>query len=175
MKVFSFDAESNGLWGTAFAIGAIVYDEGGIEIARFVGRLPDTAVTDKWARENVLPNTADIPVTHSYEALLASFAEFYMKHKVNADIIAHMGVPVEAKLLWDMHSKGFIGNWDGPYPFLDVATALKAKGEDPTSVDKYNERHGLMAGRPEAEGLATHHPLYDSVAAAVAYMNLIGG
>lgn len=30
-----------------------------------------------------------------------------------------------------------------------------------------------MEGRPEAEGLATHHPLYDSVAAAVCYMHLL--
>jgi len=40
---------------------------------------------------------------------------------------------------------------------------LKAKGHNPTSVDSYNKEFGLMEGRPEAEGLAAHHPLYDSI------------
>ena len=46
-KVFSFDAETNGLWGEAWAIGALVYDEAGVEIARFEARLPESAVTDE--------------------------------------------------------------------------------------------------------------------------------
>ena len=27
-KVFSLDAETNGLWGQAFAIGAVIYEDG---------------------------------------------------------------------------------------------------------------------------------------------------
>ena len=27
-KIFSFDAETNGLWGQAFSIGAVVYEDG---------------------------------------------------------------------------------------------------------------------------------------------------
>ncbi|MDD2388096.1 MAG: hypothetical protein PHP52_15080, partial [Bacteroidales bacterium] len=74
-KIFTFDAETNGLWGKAFAIGALVYDEQGTEIARFVGRLPDTEVTDQWVKDNVLPQITDIPVTYqNYEQLLADFA-----------------------------------------------------------------------------------------------------
>lgn len=173
MKVFSFDAETNGLWGQAFALSAAVY-EGGQLTAQFTAYLGANGVTDQWVRDNVLPKLSDIAVTHAdYDAMLASFAKFYLANKGEADIIAHMGVPVEAKVLLDMHSKGFIGDWDGPFPFLDVASVLKACGEDPTSVDKYNEQYGLLAGRSEAEGLATHHPLYDSIAAAVAYMHLM--
>ena len=40
---------------------------------------------------------------------------------------------------------GLIGDWDGPYPLHDLVGYLAAKGEDPTSVDKYNAKHGLMA------------------------------
>jgi len=36
-KIFSFDAETNDLWGQAFALGALVYDEQGAEIVRFAG------------------------------------------------------------------------------------------------------------------------------------------
>lgn len=173
MKVFSFDAETNGLWGQAFALSAAVY-EGGQLTAQFTAYLGANGVTDEWVRDNVLPKLSDLAVTHAdYDAMLASFAEFYLANKGEADIIAHMGVPVESKVLLDMHGRGLIGDWDGPFPFLDVASVLKARGEDPTSVDKYNEQHGLLAGRSEAEGLATHHPLYDSIAAAVAYMHLM--
>lgn len=173
MKVFSFDAETNGLWGTAFAISAAVYEDGKL-FDSFTAYLGPDGVTDDWVQDNVLPKLDGLKQTHdSYEEMLADFSRFYMEHKKDADIIAHMGLPVEGKVLLDMHSKGFIGDWDGPFPFLDVASVLKAKGFDPTSVDKYNERFGLLAGRSEAEGLATHHPLYDSIAAAVAYMHLM--
>src|SRR3989339_176141 len=146
-KVFSFDAETNGLWGKAFAIGALVYDEQGVEIARFVGRLPDTEVTDAWVRENVLPKIGDIPVTHAdYDELLASFAEFYKANKMDADVIVHMGFIVEVKPLRDLHAAGLIGDWDAPYPLLDVSGNLQQAGEDPTSVDGYVKKHELSVG-----------------------------
>lgn len=170
-KVFSFDAETNGLWGQAFAIGALVYDEQGIEIARFVGRLPDTEVSDAWVKENVLPKIGDIPVTHeNYDALLASFAEFYKANKTDADVVVHMGYIVETKVLRDMHDKGLIGDWDGPYPLFDVSGNLQAVGADPTSVDKFVTEHNLSVG--EFAG-GTHNPLYDSAVAAVVYRHLI--
>jgi hypothetical protein len=173
MKIFSFDAEANGLWGEAFAISAAVYEEGKM-VNNFTAYLGPDGVTDGWVRDNVLPKLGSLTKTHdSYDVMLADFAEFYRANKADADIIAHMGVPVEAKVLLDMHTKGYIGDWDGPYPLVDVAGVLKAKGYNPTSVDSYNKEFGLMEGRPEAEGLATHHPLYDSVAAAVAYMHLL--
>ena len=169
-KVFSFDAETNGLWGKAFAIGALVYDEQGAEIARFVGRLPDSAVTDNWVKENVLPKIGNIPVNHdTYEALLVSFAILYKANKTDAEVIVHMGYIVEAGLLRDMHTQGVIGDWDGPYPLLDVSGNLQQAGEDPTSVDSYVKKYELSVG--EFEG-GTHNPLYDSAVAAVVYRHL---
>jgi hypothetical protein len=169
-KIFSFDAETNGLWGNAWAIGALVYDEQGVEVARFVGRTPDVAVTDVWVRENVLPACAAIPVTHEdYNALLADFAKFYLAQKADADIVVHMGVPVESKVLIDMHAAGYIGDWDGPYPLHDVAGNLQAVGADPTSVDKFVAEHELAIGQFEG---GTHNPLYDSAAAAAVYRYL---
>ena len=173
MKIFSFDAETNGLWGQAFAIGALVYDEQGAEIARSVSRLPDTEVTDEWVRTNVLPQLAGVLVTHeSYDALLADFAKFYLANKADADIVVHMGYIVEAGLLRDMHDAGFIGDWDGPYPMLDMSGNLQQAGEDPTSVDAYVKKYALIVG--EFEG-GTHNPLYDSAVAAVVYKHLNRG
>lgn len=169
-KVFSFDAETNGLWGQAFALGALVYNENGAEIARFVGRLPDTEVTDAWVKENVLPKIGDIPVTHdTYDALLADFAKFYLANKDGADVVVHMGYIVETKILRDMHDAGLIGDWDGPYPLYDVSGNLQAVGADPTSVDKFAAEHGLAVG--EFTG-GTHNPLYDSAIAAAVYRYL---
>ena len=171
MKIFSFDAETDGLWGRVIAIGALVYDESGTKIARFVGRLPETAVTNDWVIKNVLPQLADVAITHeTYEALLSDFAKFYLANKEGCDIIVHMGVPVEAGLLIEMHRLGLIGDWDGPYPLLDLCDFLKAAGEDPTSVDKYATKRGLAVGG-EFEG-GTHNPLYDAAVTAAVYRHL---
>jgi hypothetical protein len=170
-KIFSFDAETNGLWGQAFAIGALVYDENGTEIARFVGRLPDTEVTDEWVRENVLSQLTAVPVTHSdYESLLADFAKFYLANKADADIVVHMGVPVESKVLIDMHARRLIGDWDGPYPLHDVAGYLAQAGEDPASVDGYVRKYGLVIAGDFAGG--SHNPLYDSEVATRVLIHL---
>jgi len=169
MKIFSFDAETNGLWGQAFSIAALVY-ENGVEIARFIGRCPIEGDVNSWVAENVLPKMEDIPVTHnSYDELLADFAKFYLANKTNAHVIVHMGVPVESSLFRDMHSRGFIGDWDGPYPLIDVAGNLQQAGENPTSCDGYVAKYGLKV----TEG-NTHNPLYDSEVAAVVFSHLQG-
>ncbi len=169
-KIFSFDAETDGLWGLAFAIGALVYDERGVEVARFVGRLSTAVVSDPWVRENVLPKMDDIPVTHDkYGELIADFAKFYLANKGDADVVVHMGYIVEARLLRDMHERGLIGDLDAPYPLLDVSGNLQQAGEDPTSVDGYVKKHGLSVG--EFAG-GTHNPLYDSAVAAAVYRHL---
>ena len=171
-KIFSFDAETNGLWGQAFAIGAIVY-QGGAEVARFVGRCPIEGVVNGWVAENVIPEMVGIQETaSSYEELLAAFAEFYLANKSDAEMVVHMGVPVESTVLKDMHSKGMIGDWDGPYPLHDVAGYLAQAGEDPTSVDDYMAKYALAISKDYDGG--THNPLYDSEVAARVFIHLCG-
>ena len=53
----------------------------------------------------------------------------------------------------------------GPMPIHEVGTLLLALGEDPSSVDGYNKKHGLAA---PLEGV-THHPMYDAAAAAIVW------
>lgn len=185
-KIFSFDAETNGLWGQPFSIAAIVY-EGGKETARFVARLGNDQVTNDFVIKNVLPAMTDVPVTHktqtlsdwsqiqansqreSYESMIGDFAAFYQAHKQGADVICHMGYIVEAHVLREMHRLGFIGDWDAPYPLLDVSGNLQAAGEDPTSVDAYAKKYGI-----EVTGYgSTHNPLYDCEVAARCYMHLL--
>lgn len=170
-KILSLDAETNGLWGGAFAIGAVIYKDGK-EIRTFYGRCPIEGEVNSWVEGNVLPQMVDMPETaKNYVELLKQFADFYLAEKENADIIVHMGVPVEAKVFLDMHTLGIIGDWDAPYPLIDIAGNLLQAGFDPTSVDQYNKDHGITVPTPEPGG--THNPLYDSRAAALCYIDLM--
>ena len=169
MKYFSFDAETNGLWGKAFSIAAVVYDDATGETTEFVGRCPISESVDSWVAENVLPEMESIPVTHeNYESLLKAFVEFYNAGKQDAVVLVHMGLPVEARLFLDAHNMGILGDWDAPYPLVDIA----AIPEINTSVDSYNAEHGIEL--PSFNG-GTHNPLYDSWAALKAYAHWLNG
>lgn len=110
-------------------------------------------------------------VSHNtYEKMLADFAEFYLRHKSDSDIICHVGMPVEAHLIREMHRLGLIGDWDAPFPLIDIAGNLKQVGEDPISVDAYAKKYGLEI----SDYGTTHNPLYDCEVAAKVYMDLCG-
>lgn len=165
-KIFSFDAETNGLWGQAFAVAAVVMEDGE-EVDRFIGRCPISENVDRWVAENVLPQMAGIPETHqSYISMLRDFIKFFLDHKAGADIIVHMGMPVEARLFLDAHAAGFLMDFEGPYPLIDIS----AFPEIHDSVDGYNAAHGIVV--PDFDG-GTHNPLYDSFAAALAYEHVL--
>ena len=151
------------------------------ETNKILLKLPDTVVSNQWVIENVLPTLSNIRqhsggagseyVNHtheSYEDMLRDFAAFYLAHKQNADCICHMGYIVEAHLFREMHHLGHIGEWDAPYPLLDVSGNLQQVGEDPTSVDNYAKKHRL----PITDYGSTHNPLYDCEVAAKVYMHL---
>ena len=74
-----------------------------------------------------------------------------------------MGLPVEAKLFIDAHTMGFLGDWDAPYPLIDISSFPEIN----TSVDNYNNTHGIIIN--DCCG-GTHNPLYDCRAATEAYM-----
>lgn len=167
-KIFSLDAETNGLWGTAFAIGAVVKEADGSE-KTFIGRCPIEGTPIEWVSENVLPQMEGIPVNYpTYRAMLEGFFAFYMENKEGSDIIVHVGFPVEARLFIDAHNFGILGDWDAPFPLIDIS----AFPEIGASVDSYNESHGLKSRIPDLNG-GTHSPLYDSYAALVAYESII--
>ena len=170
-KLFSVDAETDGLYGRAFAV-AVTVREDGREVANFSGRVSDEEVTNEWVRANVLPTLRDMPVTHSsIEELEEAFWKFWMSQKDNAVVIAHCGSPVESGLFRrcverDLASLAFAG----PSPAIhDVATVLLALGEDPASVDGYNKKNGILV---PFDGVS-HHPMYDAASAAVAWEHAV--
>lgn len=166
-KVFSFDAETNGLWGEAFALAAVVVDQKGNELDKFIGRCPIDGEVDSWVKENVLPAIETIKEDYSdYKSLLSAFMNFYLKHTKTCKIIVHMGLPVEARLFLDAHKFGIIGDWDAPYPLIDIAAFPQIND----SVDTYNKNNSITI--PNCNG-GTHNPLFDSYAAAYAYLDII--
>jgi len=167
MKVISIDAETDGLWGDPFATAAIVY-KNEQESAKFLARLPSSAVKNEWVKENVLP-TVDFDPTHSnLKSMLKDFALFYMKHKKDAAILWHMGHVVEAYLFRLLVQEQLIGEWDAPYCPIEVSEHLRQAGEKPDSVDAYVKKYGIEV----SDYGSTHNPLYDCEAAARAFFNI---
>lgn len=166
--VISIDAESNGLAGRAFCVGMTLSDSTG-ELDFRVFRCPvgEVAVND-WVRDNVLPAITDVPETLAeYPFLLAEvYATIDRWGGRQVPLIAHVAWPVEARLLLDVYSGERV--WDGPYPLIDVASMLLAKGHDPFTVDGYLAAHGI--DKPEG---SPHHPLYDARAAERCYRHLM--
>lgn len=171
IRIFSFDAETNGLWGTPFAIAAVVY-ENGKEVSSFAARCSIADPINDWVIDNVLPNITDMPIDcDNYQHLLEHFSRYYMSVKTSGPVyhIGHIVVPVESSLIKDMNYHGFIGDWDAPYPLIDVSAMLLMAGEDPTSVDAYIKKYGITIPFTGS----THHPLYDSIACAEVYHHLL--
>jgi hypothetical protein len=163
--IFSVDAETNGLWGQPFAIGAVVY-KNGVEVNRFQARMPDSVVDNQWVKENVLP-ALDMPVTHdSYERMLWEFSRFYFMHK-DATVLWHMGHVVEAFLFRECVRLGFLGEWDAPYTPIEVSETLRLAGQNADSVDKY--LHAYMIEKPQG---SSHNPVFDCICAFLCWDHL---
>lgn len=165
-SLFSVDAETDGLYGEAFAI-AVAVRVGGQQIASFLGRIPERLVRDEWVRVNVLPEIRGMPVTHNTsDDLEEAFWAFWLDHCYGATVIAHCGSPVESGLFRRCVERNLEDRkFRGPYPCLhDVGTLLMAHGHDPSSVDSYlgPELKASIAGSP-------HHPMHDAVSAAIAW------
>lgn len=160
-RVISIDAECNGLAGRAFAVGMTLSDRTG-ELHSAVYRCPIGDITvDPWVEKYVLPALVDLP-----ENCPGGYPQMLAEIGLTVDawggrdtmMAAHVAWPVEARLLLDVYSGQRV--WNGPYPLVDVASVLLARGHDPLSVDDYLSGHDI----PAPEG-SPHHPLYDAQAA----------
>jgi len=165
--LISIDAECNGLAGRAFAV-AMTLSDGAAELETVVYRCPIEGVTDDWVAANVLPHIGDVEVNCAdYAGLLYNLCDAYGRWaEEGARLIAHVAWPVEARLLLDMFPAADI--WSGPFPLIDVASVLLAKGHDPLTVDGYLDKHDLE--RPDG---SPHHPLYDARAAERCFRHLM--
>lgn len=179
-KIFSIDAETNWLLWQAFAV-AVTVRENKQEVDNIILRCPIEWDVNPWVQENVITNIEDIDETHnSYEEMLKELYWFWDKYRnildenwnpvqKQAQVIAHMGIPVESKLFTDMLNTVW-NPFAWPYPIDEVATALRLVWENPTSVDTYMKKHNIKADFD----WESHHPMYDAVVAAQVWEDITG-
>ena len=161
--LFSFDAESDGLYGEVFAIAAVVVNEACEVIESFAGKSYAADVRSPWVRDHVLPHIADLPDYPTREALREAFWAFYQAHKHGCTILADVPCPVEAGLLRACVEANLAEReFEAPFPLIDVASVLHAHGVDPL-IDRM--QFSGHVGRP-------HHPLDDALASVKCYWRL---
>lgn len=165
MLAFSFDAETDGLYGEAFAIGAVVMESGGQELDRFEGISLHEPIVNPWVCENVLPLVGGLTAYDTRKALREAFWQFYLKWRGKAIIVADVPYPVEAQLLRQCVQEALDERcFQGPFPLLDVASVLFACGEDPL-VDR------RAYGGYESPA---HHPVEDARASCLCLFKALG-
>lgn len=136
---FVFDIESIGLHGQGYAAGFVVISEDGTEVdsGRFAcdpercGSFWGDEDDRIWVKANIPP----IAITHKNANEVRQ--ELWKKWREWADKGAIMAAdcpwPVEARfLILSIENNGC--KWDGPYPFIDIASVVLAKGGDPLAT-----------------------------------------
>lgn len=155
--MISFDAESNGLHGRAFAVGAVLVIHGAV-VEEFFARCPIDEPVDPWVAEHVIPALRDAGVTHdSARAMRDAFWSWLTSHKQGAIIACDCGWPVEAGLLSACVADDPTRAFEGPYPLHEVATLPLAAGMDPLA--SYAE---TLLSPSERAAHRAHHPVDDA-------------
>jgi len=163
-NVFSFDCETNGLYGECFAVGAIVLSPEGLIIDKFSGIAQIEDVDNDWVKENVIPNLAGLQQFPTRKQMRNAFWDFWMKHKDSCICISDFGVPVESGffkqcVLDDLENR----QWNAPYPLHEVETLLIAKGVEPdTSRIKYSEVN--------YDAVKQHNPIDDAYVSGLCWI-----
>lgn len=160
-SIVSFDAESNGLHGAAFAIGAVVLNAcTGDVLETFAARVADPEPLDPWVAANVVPKLSDLRITHaSAREMRDAFWAWLSARKESAIVVVDCGWPVEAGLLSACVADDPSRAFGGPYPLHEVATMLQCAGMDPLA--SYGEQ--VLPGQSHRQ----HHPVYDAHVSAL--------
>jgi hypothetical protein len=161
-SVFIVDGETDGLYGSVFAISAVVADIDTFDIKDiFSSQIEMNAyecLSDSWVKDNVVPAIEKgskcilTDKVHKNE-LLSDFWNFYSAWNDGTTLfLADFGAPVEANLfrkcvLADLYTR----NFSGPYPLHELGTILLLNGYDPDmSRDNYYSNVEFK-----------HHPYFD--------------
>jgi len=152
---FVFDVESIGLHGEGFAVAGGVYLENGAAQWEFCFASPtDQAEGEDSDRHWVKDNVPMMEETHrSLRKMRDAFwGEWVRAKKDGAIMAAECPWPVEAGFLSQCIADDVDARkWDGPYPFMEIASFLAAAGMDP------------MATYPRTPSeQPAHHPLKDA-------------
>lgn len=164
-KLLSIDAETNGLHGEAFAVGAVLIKLDGTVLEEYLARCPIDGEVDSWVRENVIPPMKSVAQTHeSVKAMRDDFWQWYKQAKEQADyVLVDNGYPVEARFLIKCQEDNLDERyWEHPFPLLELASLLIQVGIKPLAV-----RHQLVADQI-GEEILQHSPRWDAWVSALA-------
>lgn len=165
-KLVSFDVESNGLHGPAFAVGGMIIDLNGEILDEFKARCPLQGEVDPWVQKYVLPPMKDFVQTHtSAKAMRTAFWEWFKDAKSKADyVLMSNGYPVETRFLAQCQDDDLQARyWDHPFPVLDLSSMLLQVGIKPLAV-----RYRLVQDKLGNLPILQHNPLFDAHIAALA-------
>ncbi len=170
--IFSFDIESDGLYGEGFAVGVVVIDtQKGRLCDEFSGVVDGYQPKDKFVKANIMPYLKDMRKFSSVESLRREFWDFYIKYRgndkiQNSDVIflVDNGMPVEARFLRDCvlddyKKRQFLA----PFPAMDLATVLQMNG-----YENHINRRAFCGYKGKK-----HHPLDDAMASGLTFWKLI--
>lgn len=154
---FSFDVESDGLFGKAFAVGWVIVDDKGAELEEgYLGiRTMFSKTEDAWVIKNVLPALPAPNCSSDYQ-MLVEFWDAWKKAKKDYPgvmMVTDCPFPVEAGFLLEVvkEHRPHIPMEESPYPIIDVASLLVGLRQDPLAD----------YGRLESE-LPKHNPVCDA-------------
>lgn len=164
--ILSFDVESNGFHGPAFAVGAVLMKLDETVIAEFNGRAPIEGKVDPWVKENVLPVIKDLPEDHQdLKSLRDSFWQWYLSIKDQTDyVIVNNGYPSEARFLIACQDDDLETRYhQHPFPLLELGSLLMQVGIKPLALKRQ-----FVAEKLEGHDNQQHHPRYDAWVAGLA-------
>ncbi len=135
-KLFFVDAECDGLYGAFITVAGMIIDVEGNEVERFYYGIQkeNLHVKSEWVKENVLPKLGNYTVFPNEREMLEAFWEKWMKYQKDAYAIGDVIYPVECRLFQKCVEQNEIErSFLAPYPLLDLASMLYARGIDPLS------------------------------------------
>lgn len=162
--LLSFDIETNGLHGEAFAVGAVLVDAHLQVLDKFSGRTNIVGSVDLWVETHVLPVIKTMPMTHtSYKNLREAFWDWFLKAQRSADyVLVSNGYPVEYRFLLKCQEENLEERyWQHPFPILDLTSLMIQAEGDAT------KRNALAKQTFETGGYSRHHPEHDALVSAI--------
>ena len=164
MKILSFDVESNGLHGPAFAVAGLLLDDTGKTLSSFAGRCPIVGEIDEFVAAEVIPQFTDLTAAYpDGRAMRDAFWDWYVAAKKAADmVVVQNGYPVEARFLIACQEDDLEARyWDHPFPMIDLTSLLWQIGGQTRE-----QREKLFAITTSGADRRSHDPRYDAWAAA---------
>jgi hypothetical protein len=162
----TFDVESNGLHGNAFAVAGLLIRADGEVLEEFTARCPIVGEVDAWVKKNVLKPLATMAEdTQDEKALRDKFWTWFKAAREKADyVLVNNGYPVEYRFLIACQDDDIEARyWEHPFPVIEVSSLFLAAG-----IKILTPATDLIEDKIAGQTVLRHHPLWDAKVSALA-------